>query len=363
MARLELSGLTRRYARGDTPALAALDLDVADGELLVLVGPSGCGKSTALRIIAGLEPADAGAVRLDGRDITHAPPQDRDVAMVFQGYALYPHLTVRENIEFPLRMRRVPKADRATRVAEAAALLGLGKLLSRHPAELSGGERQRVAMGRAIVRSPKAFLFDEPLSNLDAALRAELRVELASLVRRLGTTSVYVTHDQVEAMTMADRIAVMRAGTLQQVGTPRAIYEAPANVFVASFLGSPPVNLVDLEVTGGRARRPGLDLPLPAGVAVPGRVTAGVRPEHLAIGAGPEGAIRLAATLVAAEPLGAETILTLDADGARLRVRSHGFNAPARGETVPVHLAASALLWFDGETGLALRPARAGDGA
>ena len=217
----------------------------------MLVGPSGCGKSTALRIIAGLEPADAGAVRLDGRDITHAPPQDRDVAMVFQGYALYPHLTVRENIEFPLRMRRVPKADRATRVAEAAALLGLGKLLSRHPAELSGGERQRVAMGRAIVRSPKAFLFDEPLSNLDAALRAELRVELASLVRRLGTTSVYVTHDQVEAMTMADRIAVMRAGTLQQVGTPRAIYEAPANVFVASFLGSPPVNLVDLEVTGG----------------------------------------------------------------------------------------------------------------
>jgi multiple sugar transport system ATP-binding protein len=354
MAKLELRGLTRRYAGGEAAALSSLDLDVGDGELLVLVGPSGCGKSTALRIVAGLEPADGGTVTIDGRDITHTPPQDRDVAMVFQGYALYPHLTVRDNIAFPLRMRGVAKATQAERVAEAAALLGLGKLLDRHPAELSGGERQRVAMGRAIVRSPKAFLFDEPLSNLDAALRAELRVELASLVRRLGTTSIYVTHDQVEAMTMADRIAVMRAGTLQQLGSPRAIYERPANVFVAGFLGSPKVNLVELEVAGGRARRPGFDLPLPAGLAAPARVTAGVRPEHLALGDGDGTTVRVRATLVAAEPLGAETILTLDADGTPLRARSHGFDAPARGEVVPLHLAPSAVLWFDTETGRAL---------
>lgn len=358
MATLELCGLTRRYAHGEATALTALDLEVGDGELLVLVGPSGCGKSTALRLIAGLETPDAGTVRLDGRDLAGVPPQDRDVAMVFQGYALYPHLTVRENIGFPLRMRRVSKAVCETRVGEAATLLGLGKLLERRPGELSGGERQRVAMGRAIVRSPKAFLFDEPLSNLDAALRAELRVELASLVRRLGTTSVYVTHDQVEAMTMGDRIAVMRAGTLQQVGAPRAIYEAPANVFVASFLGSPPVNLVELSVEGGSARAKGFDLPLPDGLDVPERVTVGIRPEHLHLGPGPASAMHVEATLSAAEPLGAETILTLDASGTRVRARSHGFDAPARGEVVKLHVEPGAVLWFDSATGLALEKSR-----
>jgi multiple sugar transport system ATP-binding protein len=355
MATLELSGLTRRYAHGESAALAALDLSVADGELLVLVGPSGCGKSTVLRLIAGLETPDAGAVRLDGKDLAGVAPQDRDVAMVFQGYALYPHLTVRDNIAFPLRMRRVPKAELARRVDEAAALLGLAKLLERRPGELSGGERQRVAMGRAIVRSPKAFLFDEPLSNLDASLRAELRVELASLVRRLGTTSIYVTHDQVEAMTMGDRIAVLRGGALQQVGTPRAIYEAPANTFVATFLGSPPVNLVELEAVDGRARAEGFDLPLPAGLDVPGRVTAGIRPEHVALGAATGGRAAIDATLVAAEPLGAETILTLDAHGTRLRARSHGFDAPARGAVVRLSVDPASVLWFDGQSGRALR--------
>jgi multiple sugar transport system ATP-binding protein len=251
-------------------------------------------------------------------------------------------------------MRNVDKPTQAKRIDEAAALLGLGKLLDRHPAELSGGERQRVAMGRAIVRSPKAFLFDEPLSNLDAALRAELRVELAALVRRLGTTSVYVTHDQVEAMTMADRIAVMRAGTLQQVGTPRTIYEKPANVFVASFLGSPPVNLVDLEVEDGRARREGVDLALPAGLQPPKRVTAGIRPEHLAIGDGAGDRAQLRAEVVATEPLGAETILTLDVAGAKLRARSHGFDAPGRGEVVTLSFSPAAVRWFDTETGRAL---------
>ncbi|MCC6557363.1 MAG: ABC transporter ATP-binding protein, partial [Polyangiaceae bacterium] len=250
MAAISLRGLVRRFQGGDRPALAGLDLDVEDGELLVLVGPSGCGKSTALRLIAGLDAPDAGTVSIGGRDVGRVPPQDRDVAMVFQGYALYPHMTAREIMAFPLKMRGVPAAERARRVEEAAATLAIGRLLDRRPGELSGGERQRVAMGRAIVRAPKVFLFDEPLSNLDAALRAELRVELAALVRRLGTTSVYVTHDQVEAMTMGDRIAVLRAGELQQIGPPRSIYEDPANAFVAGFLGSPAINLIEVARDG-----------------------------------------------------------------------------------------------------------------
>ncbi len=223
MAKVELLKLRRRYPGAESAALESLSLEVDDGELLVLVGPSGCGKSTALRLIAGLDAPDGGSIFIDGRDVVNTPPQDRDVAMVFQGYALYPHLTARENIEFPLKMRGVARAERARRVDDVATVLGLARLLSRRPGELSGGERQRVAMGRAIVRQPKVFLFDEPLSNLDAALRTELRVELAALVRRLGTTSLYVTHDQVEAMTMGSRIAVLRGGKLQQVGPPRAI--------------------------------------------------------------------------------------------------------------------------------------------
>ncbi|WP_438026309.1 ABC transporter ATP-binding protein [Sorangium sp. So ce233] len=364
MATLSLRGLTRRFPNAERAALAGLDLEVEDGELLVLVGPSGCGKSTALRLIAGLDSPDGGTVSIGGRDVSRVAPEDRDVAMVFQGYALYPHMTARDIMGFPLRMRGVDRAERARRVEEAAALLSIGHLLDRRPGELSGGERQRVAMGRAIVRAPAAFLFDEPLSNLDAALRAELRVELAALVRRLGTTSVYVTHDQVEAMTMGDRIAVLRAGELQQVGPPRAIYEAPANVFVAGFLGTPAINLIELERSGARYEGAALALPAPPGVALPDRVVAGVRPEHLRVAlgaggvaegdAGARGAadeVEVAARVVVAEPLGAETFLYLDAAGTRLRARAHGFATPAPGEAVRARLDPRAVLWFDAGSG------------
>jgi multiple sugar transport system ATP-binding protein len=377
MATITLRGVTRRYEGGKAPegglrspklapaALLDLDLDVADGELLVLVGPSGCGKSTALRLIAGLDTPDAGTITMDGRDMRAVPPQDRDVAMVFQGYALYPHLTVREIIAFPLKMRGVPAKERDRRVEEAAASLGLTRLLGRRPGELSGGERQRVAMGRAIVRSPKAFLFDEPLSNLDAALRAEIRVELAALVRRLGTTSIYVTHDQIEAMTLGDRIAVLQKGVLQQIGAPRTIYEDPANVFVAGFLGTPPMNLIELDVEGQRAKRKAMVLPLPPGMNAPARVTAGIRPEHLRLGeergaapaARPGEAIAIEATVIATEPLGAETFVYLDADGARLRARAQGWVAPARGDAVKLSVMPGDLLWFDAATGERCRAA------
>ncbi|WP_437953212.1 ABC transporter ATP-binding protein [Sorangium sp. So ce296] len=373
MANLSLRGLLRRFPGAERPALAGLDLEVEDGELLVLVGPSGCGKSTALRLIAGLDSPDGGTVSIGGRDVSRVAPEDRDVAMVFQGYALYPHMTARDIMGFPLRMRGVAKAERARRVEEAAALLGIGHLLDRRPGELSGGERQRVAMGRAIVRAPAAFLFDEPLSNLDAALRAELRVELAALVRRLGTTSVYVTHDQIEAMTMGDRIAVLRAGELQQVGPPRAIYEAPANTFVAGFLGTPAINLVPLERDGDRYASAALSLPAPPGVALPDRVIAGVRPEHLrvapgaqgdagawgdagAVGDGARGEVEVEARVVVAEPLGAETFLYLEAGGARLRARAHGFATPAPGEAVRARLDPGAVLWFDAGSGARIAP-------
>jgi multiple sugar transport system ATP-binding protein len=349
MVAISLRGLTRRFG-GDAAALSGLTLDVAEGELLVLVGPSGCGKSTALRLIAGLDRPDAGEIRIGGRDVASVPPQDRDVAMVFQGYALYPHMTAREIMAFPLKMRGVPPADRDKRVEETAAMLGLTNLLGRRPAELSGGERQRVAMGRAIVRSPKVFLFDEPLSNLDAALRAELRVELAALVRRFKTTAIYVTHDQVEAMTMGDRIAVLRAGVLQQVGAPRAIYEEPASAFVAGFLGSPPINQIELVREGEQYVAPGISIPAPRGLDR-ARAVAGVRPERLHVRSEGGGSISITAKVVVTEPLGAETYLYLDAAGTALRARAPGFDAPSRGEDVRLSLDARAVLWFDAETG------------
>jgi multiple sugar transport system ATP-binding protein len=377
MAKVELRGLRRRYPGAETAALDALDLDVESGELLVLVGPSGCGKSTALRLLAGLDTPDAGSIRIDGNDVSRTPPQDRDVAMVFQGYALYPHLTARENIGFPLKMRGVRDPERARRVDEVAALLGLSRLLGRRPGELSGGERQRVAMGRAIVRKPKVFLFDEPLSNLDAALRAELRVELSALVRRLGTTSLYVTHDQIEAMTMGSRIAVLRGGKLQQIGPPRSIYEDPANDFVAGFLGSPPMNWIALDrdeatprdaeaalpqgyrdgVQRDMLRGAGTTFPAPAGIKLPPSVKAGVRPEHIHFDASPARSVALGAEVVSVEPLGAETHVLLDASGTRIRVKTAGFAAPALGESVRVHLDPHSLLWFDAESGARLRSA------
>ena len=358
-ARVELHRLVRRYPGTEAPALAALDLEAAEGELLVLVGPSGCGKSTALRLVAGLDTPDAGTIRVDGRDMKGVPPQDRDVAMVFQGYALYPHLSARDNIAFPLRMRGVHPAERRRRVDEAAAMLGLSALLDRRPGELSGGERQRVAMGRAIVRSPLVFLFDEPLSNLDAALRAELRVEIAALVRRLGVTSLYVTHDQTEAMTMGDRIAVLRQGELQQVGPPRAIYEDPANAFVAGFLGTPAINWIDLAPHDGALEGAGATWSAPAWVGSR-KLRAGVRPEAVRFGdgggAGGGAEVALAVRVVTNEPLGAETHVLLDAAGTRLRARARGFDAPPPGSAVTVLVALDAVLWFDAETGKRLRP-------
>ena len=358
MARVTLRGLCRHYEGAEAAALADLDLDVDEGELVVLVGPSGCGKSTALRLIAGLDAPDRGTILIGDRDVAEVPPQDRDVAMVFQGYALYPHMTVRDNLAFPLKMRGVPAAERARLLGEAASMLGIARLLDRRPGELSGGERQRVAMGRAIVRKPKVFLFDEPLSNLDAALRAELRVEIAALVRRLGVTSLYVTHDQVEAMTMGDRIAVLRGGALQQVGAPRVIYEDPANDFVAGFLGSPPMNWIDMERDKGSLRGAGALFPAPEGIALPERIKAGVRPEHLPIHEDRKapGSIEVLATVAAAEPLGAETHLLVEAAGARLRVRTAGFDAPRRGESVRLYVDPRAVLWFDGKTGARLVP-------
>src|SRR5215813_13697710 len=249
MATVTFDHATRIYPKSERPAVDELSLGVADGEFLVLVGPSGCGKSTTLRMLAGLEGVDSGSVRIGERDVTNLPPKDRDIAMVFQNYALYPHMTVADNIGFHLKIKKVPKQERIQRIKEAADLLDLAPYLDRKPAKLSGGQRQRVAMGRAIVRRPQVFCMDEPLSNLDAKLRVQTRTQIASLQRRLATTTVYVTHDQVEAMTMGDRVAVLRFGKLQQFASPNDLYEKPANAFVAGFIGSPAMNLVTVPVT------------------------------------------------------------------------------------------------------------------
>src|ERR671921_1036963 len=245
MAKVTFEKAQRWYPGADTPAVPGIDLEIADGEFMVLVGPSGCGKSTTLRMLAGLEDINSGHVYIGDRDVTHVPPKDRDIAMVFQNYALYPHMSVADNMAFALKMAKVPKDEQKKRVAEAARILGLEEYLERKPKALSGGQRQRVAMGRAIVRQPQVFCMDEPLSNLDAKLRVQTRTQIASLQRRLGTTTVYVTHDQVEAMTMGDRVAVMRDGVLQQVDTPLNIYDRPDNLFVAGFIGSPAMNLLE----------------------------------------------------------------------------------------------------------------------
>jgi multiple sugar transport system ATP-binding protein len=347
---VELESVTKRYEgaadRGGA-ALRGISLDVKKGELVVVVGPSGCGKSTTLRIVAGLEPIDSGAVRIGGKPMNGVPPQDRDVAMVFQGYALYPTMTVRENMEFPLKMRKVDPSERRKRSDEAASLLELGRLMDRLPSELSGGERQRVAMGRAIVRRPRVFLFDEPLSNLDAALRQELRVEIGVLVRELGVTAIYVTHDQVEAMTLADRICIMRKGNIEQVAPPRTIYEEPATSFVASFIGAPKMNLLEGIVRGGTVECGPLSLSVPEGTSLPERVVVGVRPEDVRIG---EGATKL--EVAVAEPLGAETTFVLRGGGVELRARTAGFDPHPKGSTVAVSLARARLHFFEpGEAG------------
>ncbi|HEU4412894.1 MAG TPA: ABC transporter ATP-binding protein [Polyangiaceae bacterium] len=352
------AGVWRQYGgEGGHVALRALDLEVKRGELLVLIGPSGCGKSTTLRLLAGLDRPDRGEVFLAGRPTAGVPPQERDVAMVFQGYALYPHMSVRENLAFPLKMRRVPAGERARRVAETADTLGLGRLLDRLPDELSGGERQRVAMGRALVRRPRVYLFDEPLSNLDAALRVELRREIGALVHRLGVTALYVTHDHAEAMTLGDRVAVLRAGELQQVATPRAIYEAPANDFVAGFVGSPRINLARGQNEAGEVRVGPFRLRPPAGLG-PGDALVGVRPESVRLGeGGAEGGPGPAASpgvegeVSSVEPLGAETHLVLEVGGLTLRARVPGFSPLGRGDRVRVSLDEAALHFFDPSRG------------
>src|SRR5215204_2023133 len=287
MAEVRFERATRVYPGSDVPAVDALDLDIADGEFMVLVGPSGSGKTTALRMLAGLEEVDAGAVLIDGRDVSDDPPKRRDVAMVFQNYALYPYLTVAANIAFPLRMAKVSRAERDARVREVAELLELTPFLERKPGQLSGGQRQRVAMGRAIVRKPRVFLMDEPLSNLDAKLRVQMRADIAELQARLGVTTVYVTHDQAEAMTLGHRVAVLKDAKLQQCDTPRALFDHPVNTFVAGFVGSPAMNLCRVPLgDDGSASFGGLALPLP-GVRANGRTEAivGVRPEAMELGA------------------------------------------------------------------------------
>jgi multiple sugar transport system ATP-binding protein len=286
MASVKFQKATRTYPGGTTPAVDAIDLEIADGEFLVLVGPSGCGKSTTLRMLAGLEEVNGGQILIGDRDVTNIPPKDRDIAMVFQNYALYPHMTVAENMGFALKIAGVDKEERAARVLDAAKLLDLEPYLNRKPKALSGGQRQRVAMGRAIVRKPQVFLMDEPLSNLDAKLRVQTRTQIASLQRRLGVTTVYVTHDQVEAMTMGDRVAVLKDGVLQQVATPRELYETPKNVFVAGFIGSPAMNLLQLPIVDGGVQFGNTVVKIDKSVLAKTSaklVTLGVRPENLAV--------------------------------------------------------------------------------
>jgi multiple sugar transport system ATP-binding protein len=363
MGRVALEHVTKKF--DGTTAVNDLSIEVADEEFLVLLGPSGCGKSTALRMIAGLEAPTDGTIRIGDRVVNDIEPKDRDIAMVFQSYALYPHMTVRRNIEFPLRSRRVAEADREQLVADAADSLGLGELLERKPAQLSGGQRQRVALARAIVRRPQAFLMDEPLSNLDAKLRVQTRAELVELQRRLSATIVYVTHDQVEAMTMGHRIAVLDAGVLQQVGPPQEVYSLPANLFVAQFIGSPPMNTVEgriarvgdslvVELPGGRAP---LTQQLAHAVEAAGleNVVLGVRPEDLRLG--DQGGVT--ATVVVVEALGYECHVACRlTDGQLVIVRQRaGADLPAPEETVHLVALPEVLHVFDPASGNRVDPA------
>ncbi len=321
MAGLRLQGLTRVFP-GDVVAVEELDLDIRDGEFLVLLGPSGCGKTTTLRLIAGLEAPSAGRIFLGETDITERSPRDRDVAMVFQNYALYPHMSVQDNLAFGLRMRKTPRTEIRRRIRHVAEILDIGPLMERKPAALSGGQRQRVALGRAIVREPAAFLFDEPLSNLDAKLRVHTRAELIRLHRRLGTTMVYVTHDQTEALTMGQRVAILDAGRLQQVGPPLEVYDRPANLMVAGFIGSPPMNtcagVIETDHDNATFRGGGLTVPLP-GAPDAREAILGIRPEHVSVttGSAPPDHDHDAigtGTVVAVEPLGSETLIDCRTD-------------------------------------------------
>jgi len=332
---------------GGTTGVADVNLAIADGELLVLVGPSGCGKSTLLRLVAGLEEITAGTLRIGDRVVNDLRPQERNVAMVFQDYSLYPHLTARKNLAFPLEMRHMARTEADRRIAATASLLDIGALLDRLPKQLSGGQRQRVAMGRALVREPAVFLLDEPLSNLDAKLRVQVRAEIRALQARTRTTMIYVTHDQVEAMTLGDRIAVLDRGRLQQVAPPREVYEAPANAFVAGFMGNPPMNLFPTRVVDGGVAVGGAVVPV-ARSRTTGAATAGIRPEAVRIA--PDGA-GVAGTVEHVESLGHETLAYVavgtDGDAVRLVARVPGMAPLAKGDTVRVTLDPAAIYLFD----------------
>jgi multiple sugar transport system ATP-binding protein len=338
---------------GSTEALAPLDLYVADGVFLALLGPSGCGKTTALRLLAGLERPTSGHIYIGDRDVTFAPPRDRDVAMVFQSYALYPHLKVADNIAYPLRVRGVDRAERARQVRSVAELLGLGDYLERRPGQLSGGQRQRVALARAIIRRPQAFLMDEPLSNLDAQLRLQMRIEIKRLQRELAATMLYVTHDQVEAMTMADLVAVIHKGRLQQLAAPAELYARPLNLFVATFCGSPPMNVLAGEVADGLFCRAVGQVAMPA-ACHRGRAKLGFRPEHAEL-VDPSSNGSLPGEVYVVEPLGNETLVTIDLGDALVNIRQPAdFSMPV-GSRCGVRPAARHLHLFDEESGVALK--------
>ena len=361
MAGLEIRNVKKSF--GATPIIHGVSIDIQDGEFVILVGPSGCGKSTLLRMIAGLENISGGEIRIGPRVVNDVPPKERDIAMVFQNYALYPHMTVADNMAFSLKLRKAPKSEIEARVGKAASILGLNKLLDRYPRQLSGGQRQRVAMGRAIVRDPQVFLFDEPLSNLDAKLRVAMRTEIKELHQRLKTTTVYVTHDQIEAMTMADKIVVMHDGIVEQVGAPLDLYDRPDNLFVAGFIGSPAMNFVRGKVQGGQFRADGgfvLPLPGAAPAAIEGRPAMyGVRPENFALSG--DGAGGVPVQVVVVEPTGSETQVVVRGLGSSADVSSDTHQdmvcvfreriAARPGETIHVVPDAAKVHLFDAESG------------
>ena len=344
MSSVSLQSVVKSY--GQSNVLHGIDIDIADGEFVVLVGPSGCGKSTLLRMIAGLEPISGGEISIGDRVVNDLEPKDRDIAMVFQNYALYPHMTVAKNMGFSLEHRGGSRAEIAERINWAADILGLKTLLDRYPRQLSGGQRQRVAMGRAIVRNPQVFLFDEPLSNLDAKLRVVMRGEIKGLHQRLGVTMVYVTHDQIEAMTMADKIVVMNAGRVEQIGAPLDLYDRPANLFVAGFIGSPAMNFITGQITADGFAAAALTLPLPAGNLPASNAVYGVRPEHLSLTS-----TGLPATVMLVEPMGSETQVTLQLGEHQIigifreRVRAQP------GEIIHIQPDLSLVHLFDADTG------------
>ena len=353
MSSLTIRGVRKTFGQGDkqVEVLKRIDIDVAHGEFLILVGPSGCGKSTLLNIIAGLEQPTEGSILMGERDVVHTPPAQRDIAMVFQSYALYPTMSVADNIGFALEIRKMPKAERQARINEVAAMLQIEHLLDRRPAQLSGGQRQRVAMGRALARKPQLFLFDEPLSNLDAKLRVEMRAEIKRLHLLSGITSVYVTHDQVEAMTLGSRIAVMKDGVVQQLGTPDEIYNQPANTYVAGFIGSPTMNLVSGRVAqqGGLLEIAGASLEIACPQAA-GEVMLGLRPEHLRLQE--DAAWRGVVSVV--EPTGADTYVVVDTSAGKFTVRCAPQTQVKPGDNVGLAVLSPQVSWFDKLTGLRL---------